>query len=96
MTCLSSSSKVSKRPAEVLNVSMDFSAWLLNSETLLNPVIVVTPTGEVVVTNTAVDGNSVEFTVAGGDDGTTYEVEVTVETSDGETLVGTGKLVVRS
>ena len=96
MTCLDSTSKVSKKPGEVLNVSMDFSAWLVNSETLSNPSVSITPADEVVVTNTAVDGSSVEFTVADGLSGTTYEVEVTVETSEGETLIGTGKLIVRS
>lgn len=95
MTCLTSKTIIAKKPGEVLNVSMDFSAWLNDGETISSPSVNVEPSGELTIDNINIDGDTVEFIVGAGNIGT-YKVNVTVETSDGETLIGTGKLSVRS
>lgn len=93
MPCLTSLDEVIKSPAEVLNVSMSFvdviGSAIINSQTT-----VVTPTG-ITVSNESILSGIVYFTLAGGTEGQTYNVEVTIITNDGQTIEGNGKLKVR-
>jgi len=60
---------ITKHSGAKTAVEMDFTNDLDTGETLSSPVV-TDATGDLTITGTAVDGNSVEFLVAGGNDGT--------------------------
>jgi hypothetical protein len=85
---------ITKHSDAKLAVGMDFSNDLSSGETLSSP-IVTDDTGDLTITGTAVDGNNVEFFVAGGTDGTNYYIKVQATSSSGEILVQEGILRIR-
>lgn len=91
---ITSKTIIHKQPSETLNVSMDFSNWLSSGVTLSSP-SVSESTGDITITNTTVSGQTVAFTIAGGTHGKTYRIEVAVDTSESESLLGDGLLKVR-
>lgn len=84
---------IEKQPSETLILAMDFSSWL-DDETLTLVEVSSSPTG-LTIEDEVVSGQTVEMTVSGGTNGQNYRVQVTVTTSEGETLVGDGLLKVR-
>lgn len=87
---------IDKQPGETLNVSMDFSNYVSGSDiTLSSPVLTSSPSG-LTCGSPAVSGQSITFTVSGGTDGQNYRLQVTVDTSDSEVLIGDGILKVRA
>ncbi len=94
MSCLTSSELVIKFPAEVRNVSMDFTKALESGVTISSPVITVTPS-DVTSSAGSVSDGIVVFTLSGGTAGHNYTVTVQVTTSDSQTLIGSGPLKVR-
>ena len=96
MATLTSKNVIPKQPTEVINVSMDFSEWLGTSITLSSPSESHIPDdGDLSITSLTVVGQTVVMVLSGGISGTTYRVQISVETSDGQTLVGDGSLKVR-
>ena len=94
MSCLTSSDVIFKTPSEVRNLNMDFSLLLEEGVTISNPSISISPTGVTSSNESAVDG-IVYFTLSGGTSGVNYTVVVSVETSDSQTITGSGNLKVR-
>ena len=96
MATLTSKNVIPKQPTEIINVSMDFSGWLGTGVTLSSPTESHIPNdGDLSIASLAVVGQTVVMTLSGGVSGTTYRVQITVDTSDGQTLVGDGSLKVR-
>lgn len=87
---------LAKTPTEEKYYTMDFSEELETAETVTSVVSwVFTPTGPTAATPAiSPDGKKVQALVSGGTDGVTYTATVTVETSGGETLQGSGRLMV--
>lgn len=96
MTCLTSSNIIFKYPADILNVSMDFSdtELIADGETIDSANITITPSG-VTAASVTINGFVVYFSISGGVTGTNYTVAVVIETSDGQTITGEGALKVR-
>ena len=94
MSCLTSSTVILKQPSEVRNYSMDFSAILETGVTISTQSVSISPTD---VTSSSVSSSDgiVYFTLTGGTAGKNYTVQVTITTSDSQTLVGEGLLKVR-
>lgn len=95
---LTSSTVIFKQPSEVLNLSMDFSAWLLTTSIILSsPTISIEllggGTSDVVIDSSGISGQTVTMTLSGGTAGR-HRVEVGVTASDGQTLEGDGILKV--
>lgn len=74
-----------KTPNDVKRYTIDYSDWLDTGETIST--VVFTPDSGMTITGDAVagDGLSVVFFANGGDEGSTYNVDVTVTTSVGQT-----------
>jgi hypothetical protein len=94
MTFLTSKIHIEKQSGETLNGGMDFSEWVDDDITLSSPSVTSSPSGLTLGAAT-VSGHIVSFTVEDGTHGVNYRVQVTVTTSDGETLIGDGILKVR-
>jgi len=94
MGCTTSEDIIVKSPTEVLLIGMDFTERLLDSDTIVERSVSFDPTG-ITVADISVSGNSVNFTISGGEHGLNYKCAVTIETTLGETLVGYGILKVR-
>jgi hypothetical protein len=94
MSCSTSLNQVTKSSTEVLIVSMDFTEWLDTGITILTATINISP-DTVTSSGVSIEGSIVYFTISGGVDGTNYTVEVTITTSDNQTLVGEGPLKIR-
>jgi hypothetical protein len=92
---LTSKTIVEKQPGETLNLSMDFSDYVSSSSiTLSSPSAAVSPS-DLTISSPSVSSQTVTFTVSGGTSGQTYRIEITVNTSDSEVLIGEGILKVR-
>lgn len=90
---------ITKKAGEKLAVAMDFSADMGSTATIsaitsVTSVVCNGGVGDLLLTEEEVAGQSVNFFVAGGTAGLRYEVRVTITTSEGETLIGDGILVV--
>ena len=72
-----------KRPADVLDFDITYGDWITDDDTITTVTTTVSPTGELVVDTVQVSNPDVKVWVSGGDDGATYEVDVTVSTSGG-------------
>lgn len=73
-----------KQPADVLDYDVDYIEWLPAADTLDSVDWSVSPTGLNVETALIInDGTKVKLWVAGGIDGTTHKVELTVTTTLG-------------
>ena len=92
---LTSKDIIYKQPGEVLNVAMDFAEWLNTVDIISSPVVTVEPDGVLTISNESVSGQKATMTIAGGNDGGTYRVQVQVSVNNGQTLQGDGKLKVR-
>ncbi len=92
--CCSTSDVINKKSTEVLNVSMNFEEVLNDGVTITISSIISAPSG-ITISGQAVVGSAVNFTIAGGVSGVNYNIVVTVNSSDSQTLVGEGPLRVR-
>lgn len=72
-----------KRPADVLDYDLTYEDWLTDDDTITTVTTTVSPTGELEVDSVQVINPDIKVWVSGGDDGATYEVDVTVSTSGG-------------
>ena len=75
---------------ETLNVSMSFESILEDGVTISNQAVTCTPTG-VTLDDISASGQSVYFSVSSTTPGR-YIVEVEIDTSDSQTIVGRGHL----
>jgi hypothetical protein len=84
-----------KRANESRTYWMDFGNQpeVQGGQTLSSPSVSGSPSG-LTITGAAVSGNKVQATVAGGTDGTLYQLSFQCATSGGATLVGIGYLQV--
>lgn len=86
-----------KQPSETLNLGMDFSTWLISTDTLSSPVVTSEEVGggtsDLAIIDVAVSTQQINFTVASGSVGR-YRVETTVIVSDGQSLEADGILVI--
>ena len=86
-----------KQPGETRSYTMNFANLMVTGETINS---VETPTSELrgggtsdlIITDTAIDGQTITVTIAGGTDRFVYRVEITIVTSGSQTLVGDGIL----
>lgn len=96
-----------KHPDETRRATMSFRHKLTNGDSLTGtPTVTSTPSGptisNVAVTSAAIEGDyinasaseAVQFTIAGGVDGTTYRLKVACNTAGGEVLVGLADITV--
>ena len=96
---------LTKQPTEIVTYTMNF-LYAISTGDALSAVTSVTasPTGGVTITSPSLKIEQstptliyttapvIQFTVAGGTNGTIYEITATVTTVNGETLVGVGLL----
>lgn len=94
MSILTSKDILCKQSGETIVVSMDFSNWIDTAVTLSNPSTSVDISG-LTITGETVSGQTIQMTIAGGTNGATYRIQVLVETSDSQILIGDGILKVR-
>lgn len=83
-----------KSPAEKRKYAFDFvnQDEIVNGETLTGtPTVTGAPAG-LTITDIAIAGTKVQFFVAAGSSGQDYQIDCTVTTSDGATLVECGTL----
>lgn len=93
---LTSKTVIEKQSGETLNLSMDFTNYVASSDvTLSSPSVSSNPSG-LTISTPSVSGKSVNFTVSGGTNGINYRLEVTVNVSDSEILIGDGILKIRN
>ena len=86
-----------KSTGEIFQVAMDFSQVLNSGATLNTATIVYTPyDGLLGITNTTTTSSGVSFVVSSGVANTNYRLQITVATTDAETLVGEGILKIRN
>lgn len=86
-----------KQPGETRSYTMDFSNLMVDGETIDS---FETPTSELrggggsdlVITDTAINGQTITMTIAGGTDRFVYRIEITIDTSASQTLQGDGVL----
>jgi hypothetical protein len=84
-----------KDPNEVLVFGMDFSARIEGAQTIVqvaSPQSGVMPAGSVTIAAPQFSASRVWFGVTGGTDGMIALIPVKVELSDGEILIGEGRL----
>lgn len=76
-----------KSPAEVKRYRIDYSSWLDTGETIVSRTFTVTPPGELLVDGSSITdaGTSVTYFVSAGDNNQTYNINVAVGTSGGQT-----------
>ena len=84
-----------KRPADVLDFDVDYEDWLTDDDTITTVTTAVTPPGELVVDSVQVSNPEVKVWVSGGNDGSTYEIEVTAATNGGRVKVECFKIRVK-
>lgn len=85
-----------KQPGEKRKLSMDFTNWIGTAVTLSSPTItselIGGDTSDLSITSISVSGKKILFFVEGGTHAKNYNIQVTVTTSEGETLIGDGML----
>ncbi len=94
MSCLTSSDVIIIQPTEIRNVSMDFTLLLASGVTISTVSVVSDPIG-ITITNVSTADGIVYFTITGGTVGLTYTIQVTITTSDSQTIIGEGSLKIR-
>lgn len=83
-----------KTPDEVRTVTMEFAADIDKDDTISGVTsVVITPTGELTQTN-AFLGTVVNLILSAGVKGKSYIVDVIATTTKGETVAGSGEVVV--
>lgn len=86
--------KIEKQPAEVLNISFDFSS-AVNTDATISINTVFTDSTDITVSGEVVSGTSVNMSLSGGVTGNQYKITVRVDTSDGETIEADAKVKVK-
>jgi hypothetical protein len=86
---------IKKQPDEKIKVAMEFGNWITSSETLSDPIVTYSPSGDLTVANISISGSQVQFFISGGVNGKNYRFQVEVDTSSSEILQGDGLLKVR-
>ena len=73
-----------KQPADVLDYGVDLTKWLVTGDTVSSATAAVSPSG---LTISVTNGTTSEPKVwaSGGDDGTEYQITLTVVTTGGRT-----------
>lgn len=84
-----------KRPADVLDFDLDYEDWLTDDDTITTVTTAVTPPGELEVDSVQVSNPEVKVWVSGGEDGSTYDIEVTAATNGGRVKVECFKIRVK-
>lgn len=74
--------QVQKQPVEILDYDLDFARYL-NGDTIESATATITPEGGLAVQQIEVDPTLVKVWLEDGDHGTTYKVEVTIDTAGG-------------
>lgn len=69
-----------KRPADVLDYDITYEDWLTDDDTITTVVTNVQPSGELIVESVQVSSPQVKVWLSGGNDGESYDVQVTVST----------------
>lgn len=72
-----------KRPADVLDYDLSYEDWLTDDDTITTVTTTVSPTGELEVDSVQVANPDVKVWVSGGENGATYDVNVTISTDGG-------------
>lgn len=91
---------LSKQPSEKRKYSMSF-ANLMDSDETISSITSVTSekrgegSSDLVITNTAINGQTIEMWIEGGTNRKTYRIEVKISTSGGQELEGDGMLKVK-
>jgi hypothetical protein len=73
---------VEKQPVEILDYDVDFRRWLVD-DTISAASVEITPAGELMLNTVDTDTTAVKLWLRGGISGTSYKVEVTIETDRG-------------
>lgn len=84
-----------KRPADVLDFDVAYDDWLTDDDTITTVTTSVSPSGELSVDSVQVSNPEVKVWVSGGEDGSTYDIEVTAATNGGRVKVECFKIRVR-
>lgn len=84
-----------KRPADVLDFDVDYEDWLTDDDTITTVTTSVSPSGELVVDSVQVSNPDVKVWVSGGNNGSTYDIEVTAATTGGRVKVECFKVRVK-
>lgn len=84
-----------KRPADVLDFDVDYEDWLTDDDTITTVTTSVTPSGQLAVQSVQVSNPQVKVWVSGGNDGSTYDIEVTAATNGGRVKVECFKIRVK-
>lgn len=88
---------LTKTSGEVFQVGMDFSRVVNSGQTVVAASVSYTPYDTTLgIANISTTGSGVAFIVSTGTPNVNYRIQVTVNTSDSEILVGEGILKVRS
>ncbi|CAL8476381.1 hypothetical protein [Caballeronia sp. S22] len=82
-----------KDPQAVLDFNWDWSAWLGQSETIVDKT--VTPAAGITVDSSSISGKVVAAWISGGTAGTAYVVACTITTSAGRTETRRLQIVVQ-
>lgn len=93
---ITSLNPILKQPSEKLSVGINFTNMIQTGETISNPVMVITPSGELATTVISSTGNIVYFWAESGIHGTDYRIDTVVDSDSGETLETDVILRVRS
>ena len=73
---------VPKQPVEILDYDVDFSRWL-QDDTIETASAAVVPSGELEVQKLDIDPTLIKVWLEGGQDGSSYKVELTIDTVGG-------------
>lgn len=84
-----------KRPADVLDFDLTYEDWITDDDTITTVTTAVTPPGELEVGSVQVSNPEVKVWVSGGEDGSTYDIEVTAATNGGRVKVECFKIRVK-
>jgi len=84
-----------KRPADVLDFDITYEDWLTDDDTITTVTTSVSPSGELAVDSVQVSNPEVKVWVSGGENGSTYDIEVTAATTGGRVKVECFKIRVK-
>ena len=95
MSVVTALQRLTKQPAEILKMGMEFSPLLSSGETLSSVSSVTADSTTITIGSGTISGTQVQFLVTGGTDGKGYRIEVIVVTSTSNTREADGMLDVR-
>lgn len=70
---------VEKQPVEILDYDVDFRRWLVD-DTITAASVKILPAGELLLNTVDIDPTAVKVWLRGGVSGTSYKVEMTIDT----------------